>query len=415
MPMTITEKILARVSGTSQVKPGDRVKVTPDLAMWYNSVNTEHFFAPLERVGAKKVADPEKRIFFIDHHTPVKSVEYANVLNKVKKMHQDWGVRVVERMGIGHQVMGEMGAVRPGMYITHFDSAIVSMGCLGLLPLPTGELLRYMVEGSGYVTVPATIKVVLNGELPKGVQGRDVWLRILAEAGPSGGRGRILEYMGPGYEGMDMDSRMGMMNTTTYCGAVSAIASPDQKALDWVDAHPGEPYEAVYSDPDAHYDEEWRFDLSGMEPYVAIPPKPYDARPLREVLGTTIHQAYLCSCASGLVEDLRLAAQVLKGQQKHPDVRVNVVPTSNLIMQEAAREGIVTTLVESGVFLSSPSCDYCFGNASPLGDGEVCVSTGTLNITGRMGSTKAQIYTVNAGVVAASAIEGKIADPRDYL
>jgi 3-isopropylmalate/(R)-2-methylmalate dehydratase large subunit len=115
------------------------------------------------------------------------------------------------------------------------------------------------------------------------------------------------------------------------------------------------------------------------------------------------------------VEDLRLAAQVLKGQQKHPDVRVNAVPTSNLIMQEAAREGIVTTLVESGVFLSSPSCDYCFGNASPLGDGEVCVSTGTLNITGRMGSTKAQIYTVNAGVVAASAIEGKIADPRDYL
>ena len=415
MPMTITEKILARVSGNSQVKPGDRVKVTPDLAMWYNSVNTEHFFAPLERVGATKVADPEKRIFFIDHHTPVKSVEYANVLNKVKKMHQDWGVRVVERMGIGHQVMAEMGAVRPGMYITHFDGAIVSMGCLGLLPLTTGELLRYMVEGSGYITVPATVKVVLTGELPNGVQGRDVWLRILAEVGPSGGKGRILEYTGPGYESMEMDSRMGMMNTTSYSGAVSAIANPDKKALDWVDAHPGEPYEAVYSDPDAHYDEEWRFDLTDMEPYVAVPPKPYDARPLRELLGTPIHQAYLGSCASGRVEDLRLAAQVLKGQQKHPDVRVNVVPTSNLIMQEAAREGIVTTLVESGIFLSSPSCDYCFGNASPLGDGDVCVSTGTLNITGRMGSTKAQIYTVNAGVVAASAIEGKIADPRNYL
>ncbi|MQF82671.1 3-isopropylmalate dehydratase [SAR202 cluster bacterium AD-802-E10_MRT_200m] len=415
MAMTITEKILSRVSGNTRVQPGDRIKVTPDLAMWYNSVNTEHFFAPLERVGATKLADPEKRIFFIDHHTPVKSVEYANVLNKVKKMHQDWGVKVVERMGIGHQVMGEMGAVRPGMYITHFDSAIISMGCLGLLALPTGELLRYMVEGSGHITVPATIKVVLTGELPKGVQGRDVWLRILSECGPSGGKGRILEYMGPGYESMAMDDRMGMMNTTTYSGCVSAIASPDKKALEWVDAHPGEAYEAVYSDVDARYDEEWQFDLGAMEPYVAVPPKPYDARPLSELIGTQIHQAYLGSCASGRVEDLRLAAQVLQGKQKHPDVRVNIVPTSNLIMQEAAREGIVTTLIESGIFLSSPSCDYCFGNASPLGDGDACVSTGTLNITGRMGSTKAKIYTVNAGVVAASAIEGKIADPRNYL
>jgi len=214
---------------------------------------------------------------------------------------------------------------------------------------------------------------------------------------------------------MAMDDRMGMMNTTTYSGCVSAIASPDKKALEWVDAHPGESYEAVYSDDDAHYDEEWQFDLGAMEPYVAVPPKPYDARPLSEFLGTQIHQAYLGSCASGRVEDLRLAAQVLQGKQKHPDVRVNIVPTSNLIMQEAAREGIVTTLIESGIFLSSPSCDYCFGNASPLGDGDACVSTGTLNITGRMGSTKAKIYTVNAGVVAASAIEGKIADPRNYL
>ena len=413
MPMTITEKILARVSGNSQVKPGDRVEVTPDLTTWYNSVNTEDFFAPLERIGATKLANPEKSIFFIDHMTPVKSVEYANVLNKVKQMHRDWGVPIVERMGIAHQVMGEMGATRPGMYVTGRE--IQAMGALGVMTMSAGDYVRTWVMGSTFITIPATIKVVLTGELPKGVQGRDVWLRILAEVGPSSGRGRVLEYTGPGYDAMSIDDRMGMMSTVLYCGAVAAIANPDRKALDWVDAHTKEPYEAVYSDPDAHYETEWRFDLSDLEPYVAVPPKPYDARPLREFLGTPVHQAYLGSCASGRVEDLRLAAQVLKGQQKHPDVRVNVVPTTNLIMQEAAREGIITTLVESGVFLSSPSCDYCFGNASPLGDGDVCVSTGTLNITGRMGSAKAQIYTVNAGVVAASAIEGVIADPREYL
>ena len=413
MPMTITEKILARVSGNSQVKPGDRVKVTPDLTTWYNSVGTEDFFAPLKRIGVTKLANPEKSIFFIDHMTPVKSVEYANLLNEVKEMHRDWGVPIVERMGIAHQVMGEMGATRPGMYVTGRE--IQAMGCLGVMTMSAGDYVRTWVEGSTFITVPGTIKVVLTGELPKGVQGRDVWLRILGEVGPSSGRGHVLEYTGPGYEAMSIDDRMGMMSTVLYCGAVAAIANPDQKALDWVDAHTKEPYEAVYSDPDAGYDNEWRFDLSDLEPYVAVPPKPYDARPLREVLGTPVHQAYLGSCASGRVEDLRLAAQVFQGHQKHPDVRVNVVPTTNLIMQEAAREGIITTLVESGVFLSSPSCDYCFGNASPLGDGDVCISTGTLNITGRMGSGKAQIYTVNAGVVAASAIEGKIADPREYL
>lgn len=413
IPMTIAEKILARASGNKEIKPGDRINVTPDLTTWYNSVATEEFFAPLKRIGMKKLAHPERGLFFIDHMTPVPSVEYANLLNEVKEMHREWGVPIIERMGIAHQVMGEMGATRPGMYVSGRE--IQAMGCLGVMTLSAGDYIRTWVTGSTFINVPATIKVVLEGALPPGVQGRDVWLRILGEVGPSGARGCVLEYTGPGYDALSIDDRMGLMSTVLYCGAVAAIANPDQKVIDWVDAHTDKPYEAVYGDDDAKYQAEWRFNLSDMEPYVAVPPKPYDAHPLREVLGRPVHQAYLGSCASGRVDDLRLAAQVLKGQQKHPDVRVNVVPTTNLIMQEAAREGIINTLIESGIFLSSPSCDFCFGGQSPLGDGDVCVSTGTLNITGRMGSGKAQIYTVNAGVVAASAIEGKIADPREYL
>ncbi|MBI4233877.1 MAG: 3-isopropylmalate dehydratase [Chloroflexi bacterium] len=414
--MTITEKILARAAGLKEVTPGQRVKINPDLTMWYNTAATKHFFSLYERIGAKKLAAPEKMIFFIDHHTPVKTPEYANVLKEVKELHQSWGVRIVERLGIGHQVVGEIGAAKPGMMLIHFDAHIATMGAIGVLAIGVGsDLLRYQIEGEGFLTVPDSMKMVLTSKLPRGIQGRDVWLRIMADIGADGGINKVLEFSGPGYEAMSMDDRMGMMNTVRFSGAVTAIANPDQKALDWVRAHTKDPLRPVYGDPDARYAEERRYDLSTLEPYVAVPPNPYDCRPLREVVGVPVQQAYLGSCASGRVEDLRLAAQVFQGRQRHPDVRVNVVATSNEIMQQAAREGIVTTLVEAGVFLSSPSCDYCFGNASPLADGDTCISTGTLNIPGRMGSTKASIYTANAAVVAASAIEGRIADPRRYL
>lgn len=416
MGKTITEKILARTSGQPEVSAGDRIKACCDLVAFYNTSSTKHFFSIFEDLGIEELAAPEKNVFFIDHHVPVKSEEYAETIREVRELYRKWGVPTYERQGITHQMIAELGYARPGMLVVH-HGPIGQVGVFGAFAPGVGtDLVSYMIEGEAWLTVPETVKIVVTGEFPKGTTSRDLWFKIQGDIGADGALNKVLEFQGPAIDAMSIDERMTLSGCCAAgCGAVCGIMNPDEKALDWIQAQTREPIEPVFSDPDADYAAVWEYDVSDLEPYVTVPHKLYDCRPLKEFEGRPIHQAYLGSCDSGRMDDLRLAAKVMKGQKKHPDVRLSIVPTTNKIMLEAAREGLLETFIEAGAWVTAPTCDFCFGVLDPMAAGEVCIATATVNFPGRMGSTKSEIFLANPASVVASAIEGKVTDPRKYL
>jgi len=415
MSMTITEKILARSAGLKEVVHGQRIKVTPHYTAWYDATATKRMLQTWRDIGLTKMADSDKKAFFIDHYTPPQNEDEAQMLADARAFHKQLGVRVIERMGIGHQVAGEIGIARPGELFAHGDAHVNTQGAIGCLALGGMNPLVLQVEGTMNMTVPGTIKVLVHGTFPKGTNSRDFWLKLFGDIGPDGAKGCMLEFAGPTIEDMSIDDRMTLCNSVHFAEARGAIINPDQKTLEWAQPRSSKPLEPLYSDEDATFEDVWEYDVSDLVPYVAVPPNLYDCRPLEEFEGRHIDQAYLGSCASGRLDDLRFAARILKGHKKHPEVRLNIIPTSQEIMSKAMKEGVMEILIEGDAFTSSPSCDYCFGKASSMAPGETAISTGTLNIPGRMGSTKADIFQANPGSVVASAIEGKITDPRRFL
>lgn len=416
MGKTIAEKILARASGMNNVSPGDRIKVTADLVAFYNTSSTKEFFSVFKELGVERLAAPERNVFFIDHHVPVKSVEYAETIQMVRDLYRKWGIPVYERLGITHHMVAELGRARPGMFVAHHGD-IGQVGAFGALSPRIGHnLVRYMIEGEAWFTVPETVKVVATGEFPKGTYSRDLWFKIQADIGPDRAEGKVLEFHGSAVDAMSIDDRMTLSGCCSRTsGAVCGIMNPDAKALEWLRARTSEPLEPLYSDPDAQYADAWEYDVNDLEPYVTMPGKFYDCRSIKEVEGRPIHRAYLGSCYSGRLDDLRTAALVLRRHQKHPEVRLVIVPGTMNIMLQAAREGLLEVFAESHAWVTAPTCDFCFGLLDPMAAGEVCIATAPINSAGRMGSPKSEIFLASPAAVVASAIEGRIADPRRYM
>lgn len=418
MGFTITEKILARVSGGAPVRAGDEVLARPDFVIAYDFPGyTDVIFKQMrEDFGIDRLKQPERYALFIDHMVPTATPKEEELHIETRQWGARQGVEVHERKGIGHQVSAELGYATPGAFAVHFDGHISQLGALGTLGIGLRRnLLEAFVNETVSLKVPPTVRVNVNGALQPGVMARDVFHHLVRVMGPSSCAFRVLELGGPVIEAMSIEGRQTVCGQAMFLGATTAIVNPDEKALAYAKGRARIALDPVASDADAVYERVLDVDVSGLEPIVVVPPSPANTRDLKEVAGLEVHAGYLGSCASGRMEDLRAAAAVLKGRHVAPGFSLHVVPTSQALMAQAASEGLIQVFVEAGAFVSSPSCDYCFGRIATMSPGQRAVSTGTLNVPGRMGSPDSEIYLCNAATVAASAVEGRIADPRRYL
>jgi 3-isopropylmalate/(R)-2-methylmalate dehydratase large subunit len=418
MGSTITEKILARVSGRESVRAGDEVLARPDFVIAYDFPGyTDIMFKQMrEDFGIQKVKQPERFALFIDHMVPTATPKEEELHIQTRQWGIAQGVEVHERKGIGHQVSAELGYGTPGAFAVHFDGHVRQLGALGTLGIGLRRnLLEAYVNETVSLRVPATVRVNITGTLQPGVMARDVFHHLVRVMGPSSCAFKVLELGGPVIEAMSIEGRQTMCGQAMFIGATTAIVNPDEKAVAYARGRARLDLTPECSDPDAVYERVVEVDVSALEPIVVIPPSPANTRDLKEVAGLPVQSGYLGSCASGRMEDLRIAAQVLKGRHVAPGFSLHVIPTSQALMAQAAGEGRIQVFVEAGAFVSSPSCDYCYGRIATMTAGQRAVSTGTLNVPGRMGSPDSEIYLCNAATVAASAVEGRIADPRPYL
>ncbi len=418
VPQTMTEKILARASGRAFVRPGDEIEARPDFVISYDFPGyTDVFFREArEEFGVKQVERPERFVLFIDHMVPAATPKEEELHRITRTWGAAQGVPVHERKGIGHQVSAELGYATPGAFVVHFDGHVSQLGAFGTYAFGARKgVLEAYVSPTIAMTVPPTVKIIITGQLQPGVMARDVFHHLVRVMGPSSCAFKAVELAGPVIDAMSIEGRQTVCGQAMFLGANTMLIAPDARTLAYTQGRSKLDLAPVYPDDDAVYERVVTVDVSALQPIIVIPPSPANTRDLSEHLGLEVHSGYLGSCASGRLEDLRAAADVLRGRQVKTGFQLHVVPTSQAIMVQAAREGLIECLVEAGAFISSPTCDYCYGRIATMADGQRAVSTGTLNTPGRMGSVDSEIYLCNAAVVAASAIEGRIADPRPYL
>lgn len=418
MGATITEKILARVAGRESVRAGDEVLAKPDFVIAYDFPGyTDVIFKQMkEDFGISRVKDPKRFALFIDHMIPTATPKEEELHIQTREWGREQSVPVYERKGIGHQVSAELGYATPGAFVLHFDGHISQLGALGTLAMGIRRnLLEAFVNDTVSIRVPQTIRVNITGSLQLGVMARDVFHHIVRVMGPSSCAFKVLELGGEVIDALTIEGRQTICGQAMFVGATTAIVNPDDKAIDYARNRARIALDPVCSDANAHYERVVNIDVSKLEPIVVVPPSPANTRDLKDYAGLQVHAGYLGSCASGRMEDLRIAADILRGRAVADGVSLHIVPTSQALMSQAAAEGLIQVFSDAGAFVSSPSCDYCYGRIATMSAGQRAVSTGTLNVPGRMGSPDSEIYICNAAVVAASALAGKITDPRPYL
>ena len=416
MGMTLAQKVLARTSGRREVAVGEVVMAEPDVFELIDLV-MPHYIETLRSHGVERFRYPERCIVFFDHEVPAHNERSAMLKKKLHAQLADLGITTIYsegRHGISHQAIVEKGHVLPGMLVVGPDTHLTTLGCVGAIAPPVNyEAVQALATGEIWLKVPETLRIVLHGERRPGVMSRDVAQHIIAILGRDRCDYRVLQYTGPAVAAMDMDARMTLCNVAVDIGAKSGVVEPDATTEAYLRPRARRDFEMVRSDPDAEYAETVEIDLGDLEPMIAAPPSPDNVMAISRVAGIKVDQVYIGSCAGGRMEDLRAAAEMVRGRSVHPDVRMIVIPTSQEIFAAASREGLIATFLEAGAVVTAPSCGPCYGNLAPLVEGEVCVGTGTTNMPGRMGSAKASIYLANATTAAAAAIAGEIVDPRD--
>ena len=419
MSQTIAEKILAAKSGQTRVSPGQIVDAYPDLVMSHTA--TWRSVSVMKRIGATKLFDPERLAIVLDHISPAKTEKYAADQQTSRNFARDYGIRKFYDVdaGIAHLVLMENGHVKPGDLIVGTDSHCTIYGALGALGSGIGytEVASVWVTGKLWMKVPTTIKLTLEGRFAPGVSAKDLMLHLIGKLGADGCGYKSVEFSGGALPHMSLSERMTMANLAMEMGSKCVFIPPDEKTREWLLPRLKDPasYEPVYADKDATYEQDIGVDLSELTPMVACPHQVENTKPVTEVIGTRIDQAFLGSCANGKYEDLAIAASILKGRRVDSRVRLIVTPGSKQIMLEAMRSGIIATLIESGALVTNPGCGACAGDGGMMADGEVSLSTANRNFVGRMGSSKSSIYLSSPATLAASALQGTIADPREFF
>ena len=417
MGYTLTEKIFARAAGLPALHAGDELMVRPDFVLAYDfSMTTTMFFLQMKEFKVDTVADPERFGIFIDHFVPSNNAAAEALHEETRGWCDTNKVDIFDRKGIGHQVAAEEGYATPGALVMHHDGHISQLGAYGALAFGVRRnLIESFVRDKVSMQVPETVRVDINGTLGKGVMARDVFHHLVRELGPSSCNFKVVEFGGTAIEAMSIDALQTMTGLAMFLGAASAVVNPTGKVLEIALARARKQIAPMVSDADAHYSARHTVNVDGLEPVVVVPPHLHDTQALKDHIGLPLNSGYIGSCAGGRIEELEIAARILRGRKVRKGFSLNVVPSSQIIMKEAAQRGFIADLIEAGAFVAGPTCDYCYGYQGALKAGQRVASTGTLNTPGRMGSVDAEIYLVNAATVAASAIEGCLALPQNYL
>ncbi|MBI4296252.1 MAG: 3-isopropylmalate dehydratase large subunit [Chloroflexi bacterium] len=417
--MKMVEKILARASGETCLAPNQYVRAKIDVAMIPGYL--DRILASLAKAGINeeqfKIWDPERFVLVIDHIVPPTSVNDAQIEKQVREAAKKFNVKYFYDVyrGIGHQVIHEMGHVRPGQLIVGADSHTTTYGALNAAATGIGysEMAYVLMTGELWFMVPETIKFEISGRLQDLVFSKDVILYVAGRYGVEIAEYKAIEWTGPAIDEMSIDGRLTMGNMSVELGAKFGIFRADQKTIDYVKARTDEEFEPVDSDPDEVYAESYAISGSEIEPQVALPHNVGNVKNASTVRDIKIDQAVIASCCNGRIEDLEIAARMLKGKRVHPDVRFYVAPASWEIYRTALHNGFIDTLLEAGAMIGNPSCGFCTGYQGVLAAGERCIAATPRNFKGRMGSPDAEIYLASPATVTASAIEGMIVDPRE--
>ncbi|MFP3206210.1 MAG: 3-isopropylmalate dehydratase large subunit [Hydrogenobaculum sp.] len=419
MGHTITEKIIADHAGKKEVFPGELVTVKIDLAM-ANDVTAPLSIKTLEKYGIEKVFDKDKIALVLSHFVPakdIKSAEQAKIVRDFAKKHNiKWFFG--EGEGIEHTLLPENGIVVPGDLVVGADSHTCTYGGIGAFSTGVGstDLAYAIATGEIWLKVPESMKFIFYGKLNKWVSGKDLILYTIGQIGVDGALYRAMEFDGEAIRSLDISQRLTIANMAIEAGGKSGIISPDEKTIEYVEKRAKKPYKIYQSDKDAQYVEVYEWDASSIEPMVAWPYLPSNVHPVSESTHITIDQAFIGSCTNGRIEDLRIAANILKGKKVHPYTRCIVIPASKNVYLQALHEGLIDIFIEAGCVVSTSTCGPCLGgHMGILAKGERCISTSNRNFPGRMGHPQSEAYLASPAVVAASAVLGRIAHPEEVV
>ena len=431
MGKTFAEKALARASGHSGVMAGQIVDVRPDRVLSHD--NTAPIHRLFRQLGVERVLHPERLCITLDHAVPAPTTAHAQNHADVRAFVKQQGVRFFYEVGRGicHQVFSEEAIVWPGMCILGSDSHTPHFGWLGAFGAGIGrtEVAAVWATGEIWMRVPETMRVTISGALPRGVTSKDFCLHMIGELGQDGGLYRSIEFTGDGVSAMTLDSRMVLPNMMAEFGAKNAYLAPDDKVFDYLSEravrwNAGQSAAqlrerivagSIYPDADACYATEKYYDLTTLEPMIARPHRVDNVVPLSAVKGTRVHQAWIGTCTNGRLEDIAAACEILRGRKASPDTRLSWNPASSEVLKQALKLGYVEIFLDAGGFINTPGCGPCMGNHMGVpAAGEVTISSANRNFQGRMGTRDSEVYLASPAVVAASAVAGVIADPREF-
>ena len=417
MGKTFSEKILG-LKAQKEVQAGEVVTVSPDYILSHD--NSAAIIKEFRKLGVKDVMSTQKLVIILDHVVPAALEKYA--LNH-KIIREFVSAQKIQNFfdipsGICHQVFSENGFALPGKLILGADSHTTSYGAFGAFAAGIGrsEVATLWATDEIWLRVPETIKIEIEGELPAGVYAKDVILKIIGEEGADRANYKAVEFTGEAVKKFSLASRLVLANMAAEMGAKNGYFEPDEETLLWLKGRAKDKFKVISSDPDARYEAVLNYNISSLEPQVACPHTVDNVKPISEAEGKEFHQAVIGTCTNGRLEDLEIAARVLKGKKVHPNVRALIIPASRQEYLHALKKGILEILAEAGCVILNPGCGPCLGaHQGVLAPGEVALSTANRNFKGRMGSREAQIYLASPATVAASSIEGKITDPRKFL
>lgn len=420
MGMTMTQKILAKAAGKAKVEAGELIMANLNLVLG-NDITSSVAIDELNKVKCNKVFDKQKIALVPDHFTPNKDIKSAMQCQKLRKFAKEQEIEnyfEVGEMGIEHALLPEKGLVVAGDCVIGADSHTCTYGALGAFSTGVGstDMAYGMATGKAWFKVPSAIKFVLKGKLKPYISGKDVILHIIGMIGVDGARYKSMEFTGEGLKNLTMDDRFTMANMAIEAGAKNGIFEVDEKTIDYIKEHSKKEYQIFKADEDADYDEIIEIDLSTIEHTVSFPHSPANTKTKNEWGDIKIDQVVIGSCTNGRFEDIKAAAEILKGKKIKKGIRVIVFPATQKIYLDCLKAGYLTDLIEAGCVVSTPTCGPCLGgHMGILAENESCVSTTNRNFLGRMGHITSKIYLASPQVAAASAIAGKLAAPEDII
>ncbi len=416
---TFAQKILGKKAG-KDVVPGEIVTISPDFIMSHD--NTAAIYLNFKKLGVDRVKNPEKIVIVLDHVVPPSTEQYAKNHQTIRNFVKEQGIKhfydINTRGGICHQVLSEKGYALPGTVILGADSHTTTYGAFGAFSAGIGrsEVAVLWATDEIWLMVPETIKIEIKGEIPFGVFAKDIMLYIIGQLGADYATYKAVEFAGPVIKELSIASRMVFSNMAVEMGAKAGYIEPDEKTLKYVKPRAKKEFEVIKSDPDADFEEILEFDISDIEPQVAFPHTVDNVYPVSDATDVKVDQVFIGTCTNGRLEDLEVVRKIVKGKKIKEGVRGLIFPASWEVYFEAMKKNILYDIAEAGFIIMNPGCGPCLGaHQGVMAPGEVTVSTANRNFKGRMGSRDAFIYLASPATAAASALEGRIADPRKYL